>query len=165
MKKRATWSWQARRELSQYIQNAYGEKDAPRRSFAAVALRCHPYQDLVNDLAGVASIQDDTDINCDVCFSYILESQRLHLVRLSMVGPYATFARVGKSGSVEFIFPNKPGLSEIESSVIRLLEKRGFRILSEEQLAADADLALPDIQNVKVYNALFSPEEEFFLTK
>lgn len=157
---RTPWTWQAWGVLLQDIQNAYEDLSAPRRAFVLAAVRRQPYRDLIDDLARIAALTDDTDINCDVCFSYSIESQPLYFVRLSMVGMYATFARVDACGDMEFIFSRKASLSEVERDVLRLLRARGFHVLSERQLGAAVDLALPEIGHAKVYNALFSPEEE-----
>ncbi|WP_372346882.1 hypothetical protein [Streptomyces sp. KL116D] len=132
----------------------------PRRAFALTATRRQPYRDLVEDLAGIADLTDDTDINCDVCFSYVVGSRPPYFIRLSMVGAYAAFARVNPSGGAEFIFPGEAPLSEYERDVLRLFEVRRIRVLSRDQLNAAIDLKLPEIEHVKVYNALFSPEEE-----
>ncbi|WP_267246571.1 hypothetical protein [Streptomyces sp. PR69] len=160
---RLSWSWQAWGVLLQDIQNAYRDISAPRRSFALVAARSQPYRDLIDDLSGIAALVDDTDINCDVCFSYTLKSHRQYFVRLSMVGLYATFARVDACGCMEFIASRKDSSSDIERDVLRLLKARGFHVLSEDQLDATVDLALPGLAHVKVYNALFFPEEELSL--
>ncbi|WP_405684061.1 hypothetical protein [Streptomyces sp. NBC_00057] len=162
---RTSWSWRAWDVLLQDIQNAYEDIGAPRRAFALTAARRQPYRDLIDALAGIATLTDGTDINCDVCFSYAVESHGLHLVRLSMVGPYATFARVHACGDVEFIDSREASSSDFQRDVLRLLKARGFHVLSEDQLNATVDLALPEIGHVKVYNALFSPEEELSLKK
>lgn len=164
VKKSKAWSRQDWCVLLQDIQNAYEDVSAPRRAFALTATQSHPYRNLVADLEGIADLQDDTDINCDVCFSYILEANRLYSIRLSMVGPYAAIARVDAGGGVEFITADEFGLSEIERKITRLVEARQFQILTANQMSAVVDLALPEVESVKVYNALFSPEEEFNLS-
>jgi hypothetical protein len=149
--------------LLQDIQNAYEDLGAPRRAFALTAARRQPYRDLIRDLDGIAAVTDDTDINCEVCFSYAFESH--HFLRLSMVGLYAAFARVDACGDMEFIASRKAASSEVERDVLQLLKGRGFQVLSQDQLDTPVDLALPEIDHVKVYNALFSPEEELPLKK
>lgn len=160
---RTVWSRQAWSVLLQDIQNAYEDISAPKRNFARTASRCQPYRDLIDTLGQIATVTDDTDINCDVCFSYVVESGTIYFVRLSMVGLYATVARVHDSGNVDLIASRKELSSKFERDVSRLLQSYGFSVLSEDQLNAIVDLMLPGLTRVKVYNALFSPEEELSL--
>lgn len=158
----ALWSRRAWHALTQDVQKAYEDVSAPRRAFVTAAELRQPYQALRADLATVVSeLTDDTDVNCDVCFSYLLASSGLHFVRLSMVGPYAAVARLESDGAPEYITPGRGARSEVERDVFRLLESHGLQVLSESQLGTDIGLTLPDVRQAKVYNALFSPEEEF----
>ncbi|MER6240029.1 hypothetical protein ABT185_28915 [Streptomyces clavifer] len=157
---RNPWPWRAWDELTRDIQNAYEDIGAPRRSFVSSVEQIQPYRDLVHALSEVAELDDDTDVNCDVCFSYVLKSDGLYFVRLSMVGLYATFERLNVRGGAELIASRKDSSSDFERDVFRLLTARGFHVLSEGELNAAVDLALPDIENeeVTVRNAVFSPE-------
>ncbi|WP_157536774.1 hypothetical protein [Kitasatospora mediocidica] len=156
-----SWPWQAWDELMQNVRIAYEDLRNPRRAFALTAARQQPYRDLIGALGAMASVTDDTDINCDVCFTYMLELDGLFFVRLSMVGPYVTFARSHDERAVKFIHSHATCSSDFERDVLRLLMTRGFRVLSDVQLAAAIDLTFPGIEHAKVYNALFSPEEEW----
>ncbi|WP_406303486.1 hypothetical protein OHA61_15325 [Streptomyces sp. NBC_00885] len=158
---RTPWPWRAWDELTRDIQNAYEDIGAPRRSFVSAVEQSQPYRDLVHALSEVAELNDDTDVNCDVCFSYVLESDGLYFVRLSMVGLYATFERLHGHGGADLVTSRKDCSSDFERDVFRLLTARGFHVLSEGELNSVVDLAPPDIDNgaVTVRNAIFSPEE------
>ncbi|WP_411113639.1 hypothetical protein [Streptomyces sp. 029-5] len=156
---RSSWPWRAWDELTRDIQNAYEDIGAPRRSFVSSVEYSQPYADLVHVLSEVAELTDDTDVNCDVCFSYVLKSDGLYFVRLSMVGLYATFERLHGRGGVDLVASRKDCSSDFERDVFRLLTARGFHVLSESELNSAVDLALPGIDHVvTVRNAIFSPE-------
>ncbi|MFE2527471.1 hypothetical protein ACFXEL_24870 [Streptomyces sp. NPDC059382] len=161
MRERTSWPWRAWEELMRDIQNAYEDIDAPRRSFVSSVEQIQPYRDLVHALSEVAELNDDTDVNCDVCFSYVLRSEGAYFVRLSMVGLYATFERLHGRGGADLIISRKDCSSDFERDVFRLLTARGFHVLSDSELNSAVDLALPGIDNeaVTVRNAIFSPEE------
>ncbi|MFJ2646193.1 hypothetical protein ACIO1C_05620 [Streptomyces sp. NPDC087420] len=157
---RNPWPWRAWDELTRDIQNAYEDIGAPRRSFVSSVEQSQPYGDLVHALSRVAELNDDTDVNCDVCFSYMLKSDGLYFVRLSMVGLYA-FERLHGRGGADLVTSRKDCSSDFERDVFQFLTVRGFRVLSEGELNSAVDLALPGIDNdaVTVRNAIFSPEE------
>lgn len=158
---RNPWPWRAWDELTRDIKNAYEDISGPRRSFVSSVEQSQPYSDLVHALSEVAELNDDTDVNCDVCFSYVLKSDGLYFVRLSMVGLYATFERLHGRGGADLVASRKDCSSDFERDVFRLLKARGFHVLPEGELNSAVDLALPEIDNeaATVRNAIFSPEE------
>ncbi|MCC9312499.1 hypothetical protein LN042_36530 [Kitasatospora sp. RB6PN24] len=156
------WNWSALRELNQRLYEAYGDVDHPRRSFVRTVARQEPYRDAVSELsASSPTLVDDTDVNCDVAFSYIIETPDGPLfLRLSMVGPYAMFARDRDGALGHVIASESDCTSDLERDVVRALLRHGIMLLSEAQLVAPAELNLPDLDQVSVYSALFAPEEE-----
>lgn len=161
MAARNPWSWRAWAELTRDVQNAYEDVGAPRMSFVSSVEHSRPYRDLVHALSDVAELTDDTDINCDVCFSYVLRSDGLYVVRLSMVGPYATFERPAGREGVDLVASRKGCSSDFERDVLRVLTSRGLRVLSDDELDAAVHLALADSDHgtVSVRRALFFPED------
>ncbi|MEV8349720.1 hypothetical protein ACFVTT_21065 [Streptomyces niveus] len=140
------------------VLTAYENADRPKRAFALTAVHRDPYRGLVDALAGKAEVTDDTDINCDVCFSYLVESDGLYVVRLSMVGRYAIFGRVN-GATTEPVSSQVECSSDFERDVLRLLGTYDFQTLTESQLAEPVRLALPEIERPTLRNALFFPEE------
>ena len=133
----------------------------PRRGFVAVAFREQPYQSLVADLALETHVVDDTDVNCDVCFSLRLGADGLVLLRLSMVGPYAMVEADRGSGRADLVASQADCRTDLEHFVIKVLMHHGLLPLSWPRLAVRVDLALPDVGEPTVYNALFAPEDDF----
>jgi len=126
--------------------------------FVSAATRGQPYRDLVRDLSLEAGLTDDTDVNCDVCFSYVVEAEPLLFVRLSMVGPYALLERLGPDGGRELITTGKDCASGTERAVHHLLVRHGLTLPSAAQLAAPVELDLPYVEDASVYHALFTQE-------
>ncbi|GAA2790497.1 hypothetical protein GCM10010441_14540 [Kitasatospora paracochleata] len=154
------WPWNARRELMARVRDAYGDPARPQRAFARTVERTRPYAPLVAELAALGELTDDTDINCEVCFSYLLEADPALVVRLSMVGPYALLGRARADGGLDLVGPDADDSGPVEPEVLRLLARHGLKLLSPAQLTDPVDLALPDVGRPTVYSALFAPEEE-----
>ncbi|MEU2625437.1 hypothetical protein [Kitasatospora sp. NPDC007106] len=132
----------------------------PRRNFVLTTSRENPYRDLVLELGSLVPLVDDTDVNCDASFNYILGANGSLFVRLSMVGPYAMLSRDQAEGRSRLIATEQDCDSAVEREVFRTMTRAGLHLLSEEQLTTEIDLALPEVQHASVYNALFAPEEE-----
>ncbi|WP_405016879.1 hypothetical protein OHV05_07045 [Kitasatospora sp. NBC_00070] len=143
----------------QRITTAYQDLRHPRRSFARTIARTGPYRDLVGELGSLAELVDDTDIDCDVCFSYLLEAAVPVLVRISMVGPYAVLARAGQDGRIELITGDRDCRSDLERSALHVLLRHQVMVLSADQLEHPVALDLPEIDRPTVHHALFSPED------
>lgn len=83
--------------LSRYeadLRSAYGNFEVPRRHSVLQAVNRDPYAALRLELSAIGELEDDTDDNCDVCFTYFVRGDRLLIVKLSMVGRYAVGAGV-----------------------------------------------------------------------
>lgn len=154
------WSWRERGELLRRVRHAYGDLDHPRRDFVLTALRQEPYRQVIDELALLeTTLIDDTDVNCDVCFRYIIGPVVLFL-RLSMVGPYVILERAKANGEPDLISREKDCCSGLEESIYRVLVRHGLHLTSDAQLADDIEINLPGVGRSTVYTVLFSPEEE-----
>jgi hypothetical protein len=151
------WSVAGWKQLTADLWSAYEDLDHPRRRFALTASYVGPPQELLDKLRQIATIEDDTDLNCEVCFTFHLNLQPMLIVRLSMVGPYAVLYRVGESVS-HAIAAEKACRTEDERMAYRAIESSGYQILSAGHLQPTVALALPDHDEVTVYEALFEPE-------
>ena len=154
------WSWGEQGELLRRVQHAYEDLGKPRRAFALAAFRQEPHRQLVNDIMSEARVVDDTDLNCDVCDRYVIESENGLFLRVSMVGPYAMFERACGNGTSELIAREKDCSSGLEKNVFRILLRYGLRMMSNAQLATHVEINLPNVKHPTIYNALFSPDEE-----
>ncbi|RAG87453.1 hypothetical protein DN069_01040 [Streptacidiphilus pinicola] len=158
------WNWKSRQELNRRLLDSYGDLAAPRRAFVMDAMRRDPYRTPRAELATLGALTDDTDENCDVCFTYLVSVTPLLAVRLSMVGPYALVQALDDGTSTasrpRVITSEEELDSPAARDVLRILARHGLRCLSEPMLAEPVGLHLPDVAEPTVYNALFAPEDQ-----
>ncbi|MBP2337987.1 hypothetical protein JOF41_004165 [Saccharothrix coeruleofusca] len=147
-----------------YLRQSYGDLSSPQRRFALEMANRQPFEGIAHELAEVGPVADDTDINCDVCFTYIVHAERPLSVKLSMVGPYAVVlssALDGQRGTV--LVPARPPTGTPEARVMSVVAAHGFVIVPDEHLEARVPLAVGEGRDeVTLYAALFEPEGEVF---
>lgn len=159
------WSWRQQDELMARLRAAYEELERPRRAFASKIELQKPYRELVSALESMVRLTDDTDLNEDVCFRYIVNvngdtDRHTLFLRLSMVGPYAMFEREVGDRRMFLISTEADCPSVLERAILRLLIRHGLMLMSEAHLAFRVHIKLPGIENPTAYNALFEPEEQ-----
>jgi hypothetical protein len=140
------------------IEIRYGSLDDPNFAFIAPAIASRPYDELVNSITRRFEIEEYTDEDCDHGFDYSLSSDgRGWALKLSVVGPFAAFARADKAWD-EILTEMTLGLTEQEAWLIHTLRAHGFRLLGQEELERPVPLHLPgrDPGKVRVYHALFT---------
>jgi hypothetical protein len=124
-------------------------------------VRREPYSPLFDELARKFPVEDDTDINDDVCFTFLVTAARVLAVKLSMVGPYAVVMAVS-SAEPDAPLTVVPGpdaaANDDERAVLRILGRHGFRVLTEEELERSVRFTLEDAEIVPLYRALFAFE-------
>jgi hypothetical protein len=124
-----------------------------------------PYRELIGALEPIVCLTDDTDVNEDVCFRYIINAnggadENVLLLSLSMVGPYAIFERAVEDSQPVLIFAKADCATTVERSILRLLARHGLVAMSAEHLSFRPDMELPDIDHPTAYNVLFAPDEQ-----
>jgi hypothetical protein len=154
------WAQQDHEVLLRLVHEAYEDMDSPRRHFVRRAVQSDRYAEMRFDLRVQFHADDDTDINCDACFVYVVRSDPVLIVKLSMVGPYASLSVDHGREGVALIESQDDCVEELERSVYRLLTRHHVRVLSRLNMAMPLPLRLPDVSRVTVYSALFSPEED-----
>jgi hypothetical protein len=156
------WNWKSRQELARRLHDSYGDTNSPRRAFVLDPVRRDRYRAPTAELTTLGELTDDTDENCDVCFTYLVGTTPLLIVKLSLVGPYALVQEIGESANSAGR-PRVIASAERESPAVvealRILAQYGVLPLSEAMLAEPVDLRLPDVPNPTAYNALFAPED------
>ncbi|WP_144119106.1 hypothetical protein [Catellatospora sichuanensis] len=144
------------------LRTAYRDPALPNRSFVGAALDRLPYRDLCQELAALGPVEDDTEVNCDVCFTLVLPGPESLLVRLSMVGPYAVVLRFGETPAARrLLLPRRRGYGEVAQRVLHLLTRHGLILLDEAELATRVPLALTGAgTDTTLYAALFEPDAD-----
>jgi len=151
-------------ELSAFresVVRAYGSVDKPDWGFVNDVVARSPYGPLFDELALRFSVEDDTDINCDVSFTFLVTAERVLSLKLSMVGPYAVLLAVPSDdpdAPLQVISRLEECANDDERAVFQLVERHGFRILTAEELETSTRFKLEDADIVSLYRALFAFE-------
>jgi hypothetical protein len=145
------------------LRASYGDFRSPRLHFVMATADRQPFEGVLLDLAQVCPVEDDTDLNCDVCFTYIVRADQPLVVKLSLVGPYAVILSFGSDGYGEgsLVVPAQPAGTTDEARVFSVLNSHGFILVPADHLETLVPLALAkDRTEVTLYAALFEPEGE-----
>lgn len=144
------------------LRRSYGSLSEPKRHFVLSAANRRPFEDVLAELSRSYPVDDDTDINCDVCFTFIVRGEQPLIVKLSMVGPYAVVLSFGADGLGRGSLVGEPGDADgFAGRVVSAVESHGFFRPSADQLETPVPIALvPGRAEVPLYAALFEPEGE-----
>ncbi len=156
-------SWNERAALRLSLQEAYRDLQAPQRRFVLDRSARNPYTAQIAEAARLleAVFEEDTDVNCDVCFTYYVTPQRDPgrplILRLSMIGPYAVLVAVDVTTNHSVhIGSERDCLSAQEVAIYRWLT-RHYRFLDADELAAVSPVEV-DGAPLSFYAALFEFE-------
>ncbi|HEY0602998.1 MAG TPA: hypothetical protein VGD58_08800, partial [Herpetosiphonaceae bacterium] len=137
----------------------YRSLENPYFFFVNEIVANQPYKALLSHIQKIFEVQEDTDLNVDVAFHYVLSrDQKLWSIQLSMLGSYAAIWRVVGYGEVlEVIDPSTQPLSAVEVELMNILENHGVRVLDEASLEIRVPFTLSYIpeSGVRLYHALF----------
>lgn len=143
------------------LRQSYGDFRSPRLHFVMAAADRQPFEGVLRDLAQTYPVEEDTDLDCDVCFTYIVRAGQPLVVKLSLVGPYAVILSFGSDGFGEgsLVLPSQPAGTTDQARVASVLNSHGFVLVPVEHLETLVPLALAkDRAEVTLYAALFEPE-------
>jgi hypothetical protein len=144
------------------LREAYGDFASPNFGFVWDAMSNEAAATVFRELAESYTVVDDTDVNYQVCFTYVVHLERLVVVKLSMVGPYALVAAYDADGqSPGVLLDERHPASAAEARITDVVVAHGFTIIP----AGELDCAVPlvireDRDEVSLYAALFEPEGE-----
>ena len=149
-------------DLDNKILQKYRSLEQPRLDFVREEFLRDPYRELIEVLAKLADVEEDTDLNTDVSFGLRLKSGvDMFFVQLSMVGPFACVLQI-KDSATALVEPNETSdLSPLGAELIKSVLNYGLEILGSEDLEKKIPLrkANFDPDKIKYYNVLFSYEE------
>ncbi|MFC4069388.1 hypothetical protein [Actinoplanes subglobosus] len=120
-----------------------------------------PWARLVAEIGLQFTVEDETDDNNDVAFTYVLGDEgREWVLGLSAVGPYALVGRISPDGGFwsALLEPSSRDLDGHERWLLRTLEKEGLRLLGRAELEKPVALRLAGMEpgRVRFYQALFT---------
>jgi hypothetical protein len=140
---------------------SYGSLEHPNWGFVSETVARDPYRSLLTELERELPVEDDTDINDDVCFTYLVRARRYLSVKLSMVGPYALMLGVGNDadGLSQVIADSVDCADDTEHKVLELITRHGFIVLSARQLEQRVPITFGGKGGFTVYEGFFSQED------
>lgn len=145
------------------LREAYGDFAKPDFGFVLKAMRNEAAAVVFRDLAKSYRVDDDTDVNYHVCFTYVVQLERQVIVKLSMVGPYALIAAIdvdGREGGRGVLIDEGRSASADEARVAEIVIAHGFSTLSADELSLPVPLSFSDRDEATLYAALFEPAGE-----
>jgi hypothetical protein len=138
----------------------YGSFEEPNFAFEIEAIERDPYASIRSAISEWFEVEDWT-ADDDMSFRFRLTSQNdLWEIRISMIGPYATFERHDES-HWDLITSSSAALNEKEKSAVCLLESNGLLLLWPSILERPARLKTFNCEpeDVAVYQMLFVDNE------
>ncbi|GAA2621448.1 hypothetical protein SMC26_17460 [Actinomadura fulvescens] len=145
-------------EISRRIEDTYGSLAEPNFGSVAAGLEARPYDRLAEEIGTVFKVAEDVDPDDDHGFMYSLErGGRRWVLVLSLVGPYAAFARVSNAWDT-LLTRTSPDLSDEERWLVEKVSQAGLQLLTQEELERPIDLRLFNVEpgSVRVFHALFT---------
>ncbi|GAA4893667.1 hypothetical protein LX16_1795 [Stackebrandtia albiflava] len=150
----------ARGDYEGHLADAYGDLAAPTWHFVTRALRANTTGDLYEAIhRRFPGTREDTDPDCEVCFTYMVPADRFIAVKVSMAGPFATTTAYGRDGFGQAVLLT-PGdsLSDSERWLLECVARHGYAILDAGELARGVSIRLrPDATTATVEQAFFHP--------
>ncbi|WP_127933410.1 hypothetical protein [Nonomuraea polychroma] len=149
----------------EFLTRSYGDLDDPKWFFVREAMDRNPYSELFRELSSLGAVIDDTDINCDVCFTFTIQSEQYLTVRLSMVGPYAVVFASGSDGHgpLRLLETASQYGTTSEALIIDIVSRHNLKILSERELRRRIPIRLREgTPDSSLYAAFFEPDSEAF---
>ena len=116
--------------INEAIVAAYGSATEPTYWFSLRRFNQRPYQALVDELAQGFVLEDDTDLNYEVAFSYAVRGREEHYLRLSLVGKYCVLYR----SFAEIETPAKQLDTKEAKAILQLVERHGLTRLDPVML-------------------------------
>ena len=142
------------------IVTKYKSFDNPDFAFVKRGFASRPYEPVVKRLRDYAAVEELTEADDDVCFSYFLKGRAaLWKLDLSLVGPFGIFVRLkNKVDRDDFLFPARSDLVDFEVKMIDILKASGIRFLTADDLTLKLPMTLFNTAKdaTCVYQALFS---------
>ena len=139
-------------QIKSEILSAYLSTDSPNYSFVMDRYNSQIYKEFISELSTIYSLEENTDLNYDVCLSLQVNiRKKLFVVQLSLVGKYAVI--LTSNGQLA----NKDDqIKDLQN----LLKKHEIVLLEKKELLDQIKFQLEDkLEDVPIYKILFSYDE------
>ena len=139
-------------QIKSEILSAYLSTDSPNYSFVMDRYNSQIYKEFISELSTIYSLEENTDLNYDVCLSLQVNiRKKLFVVQLSLVGKYAVI--LTSNGQLA----NKDDqIKDLQN----LLKKHEIVLLEKKELLDQIKFQLEDkLEDVPIYKILFSYDD------
>jgi hypothetical protein len=123
-------------DFNRSIEKAYGSLERPDWSFVAKRIKEGLYDDVVEELASLGSVQESTDVNddCSRCLLVASQGQALTL-RLSLVGNFACI----HDSEGPFLSGTQLVSNALGERLARLLKANDVYVVGDDELRTAID--------------------------
>jgi hypothetical protein len=153
-------------EFLTYARRAYGDLQNPDYGFFAEALTTEPWRPVVDQLRQFLRVEDWTDREDDVSFSYVLKTGRRSpawSLWLSAVGPFALLVYIPGDADLvraDAVTKGRADRPPEEARIVGVLQEAGLQLLSAEEVEASVDFRPMDGRfPVSVFLLLFGDSD------
>jgi hypothetical protein len=147
-------------DIVEQVTRRYGSLSEPKFHFVEQMMNERPYDRLIDTVRSKFQVIETTDEEEDHAFLHVLSrGHQSWAMYLSMVGPYAVFARVNPDQSwAEILTPETADLTADERWVVDTLTHATLRLMRRDELEQPIGLRLFVAQpgNTRVFQALFT---------
>jgi len=144
-------------EINAAVLAKYGSYSSPTFFFQRIEVDRDDYKAVMADVRKIFDVREDTDLNIDVCFVFMLKADaRRWVLSMSMVGPYAAvFRGIGDCG-VSLV--DTPSDDSLERDLFDILRKYSVDVLPRDVLETPCPLRLGYVRppETLIYHALFT---------
>jgi len=151
-----------KKEIYIAVVNAYKNAASPKFFFISERNATKPYDEVINEIRKIYAVTDMTDFNWDSGYNLSVKdaSGKILGISISLVGKYG-YLITGKRHATRFILDSSDCVDEFESSVLRILNGKGIKMLSFDDLAQRLPFLLRNTdfesgESDLVFNLLFS---------
>ena len=147
-------------KFREIIATAYRSLEEPDFSFVKKVFSARPYDPLIKRLRDYAAVEECTEGEEDVCFSYFLKGRnQLWKLDLSIVGPFGIFVRLkSRCERSDFLHYGSADVVGFERKILDILKGAGVKLMTVDELSVEMPMTLynTDREKVRLYQALFS---------
>lgn len=150
-------------QYREYISTAYKSLEQPDFAFVKKGFSARPYDPVIKRMRDFAAIEEATQADDDVCFSYLIKGQSsLWKLDLSLVGPFGLFVRLrSRIQTCDFLHYTSDDLTAFEYKILNVLKGAGIRLMTAPDLSIHMPMRLFNTSgdDVRLYQALFSDRD------
>lgn len=152
-----------RDRLLRRIEEKYGSLEKPRFDFVGTEYEKDTYVSLRAGISRIAQLEDLTDVNDDVSFSYRVKEPDggVLWLRVSMVGPYFILVKYDSPGARGRLVEPSPEMKGTEKQIFDMCVEAGLEPIDRETCERPIRMLMfkTEPERVRIFNALFTDSD------